>query len=202
MLVLHKLLPHVVGSLPTGITLKTNTAATTSASGKIELSVAAASDLGGAGVLTGNIVLTFTISGKNVTKVFTWTKSKAGNNGVSAVVFSVYAPNGTIVHNQSGSLTLATSAYVGTTAITNGTYQWAKFTGGSWKNITNATSSTLTVAGSDIINIQSYRCTMTYLGKSYVDVITVEDKSDPMYRRCFPSVGLRLKTILVTLSLM
>lgn len=182
-----------VGTLPTGITLKTNTAATTSVAGKVELSVAASSDLGGVSILTGNIILTFTISGKNVTKVFTWTKSKAGNNGVSAVVFSVYAPNGTIVHNQSGSLTLATSAYVGTTAITNGTYQWAKFTGGSWKNITNATSSTLTVAGTDIINIQSYRCTMTYHGKSYVDVITVEDKSDPYVSEMLSIGGFTVK---------
>ena len=47
------------------------------------------------------------------------------------------------------------------------------------KNAANATSETLTVSGSDIINIQSYRCTMTYGGKNYVDVITVEDKSDP-----------------------
>ena len=38
---------------------------------------------------------------------------------------------------------------------------------------------TLTVSGADIVNIQSYRCTMTYSGKNYVDVITVEDKSDP-----------------------
>lgn len=168
-----------VGTLPTGISLKTNTAATASAAGKIELSVAASSDLGGTSVLTGNITLTFTISGKTVDKVFTWTKSKAGSNGTSAVVFSVYAPNGTIVQNQTGTLTLATSAFSGTTAITTGTYQWAKYVNGTWTNISGATSSTLTVSGSDIVNIQSYRCTMTYSSKSYVDVITVEDKSDP-----------------------
>lgn len=168
-----------VGTLPTGISLKTNTAATASAAGKIELSVAASSDLDGTSVLTGNITLTFTISGKTVDKVFTWTKSKAGSNGTSAVVFSVYAPNGTIVQNQTGTLTLATSAFSGTTAITTGTYQWAKYVNGTWTNISGATSSTLTVSGSDIVNIQSYRCTMTYSSKSYVDVITVEDKSDP-----------------------
>ena len=167
-----------VGTLPTGITLKTNTAATATAAGKIELSVAASSDLGGTSVLSGDITLTFTLSGKTVTKVFSWTKSKAGSNGTSAVVFSVYAPNGTIVQNQSGSLTLATSAYSGTTAIT-GTYQWAKYVNGTWTNISGATASTLTVSGSDIVNIQSYRCTMTYSSKTYVDVITVEDKSDP-----------------------
>ena len=53
-----------VGTLPTGITLKTNTAATATAAGLIELSVAASSNLGADATLTGNINLTFTISGK------------------------------------------------------------------------------------------------------------------------------------------
>ena len=182
-----------VGTLPTGITLKTNTAATASAAGKVELSVAASSDLGAAATLTGDITLTFTISGNTVTKVFTWTKSKAGSNGTSAVVFSVYAPNGTVVQNQSGSLTLATSAYSGTTAITSATYQWAKYVNGTWTNISGATASTLTVSGSDIVNIQSYRCTMTYSSKTYVDVITVEDKSDPYVSEMLSIGGFTVK---------
>ena len=182
-----------VGTLPTGITLKTNTAATATAAGLIELSVAASSNLGADATLTGNITLTFTISGKTVTKVFTWTKSKAGSNGTSAVVFSVYAPNGTIVQNQSGKLTLATAAYSGTTAITSATYQWAKYVNGSWTNISGATSSTLEVSGSDIVNIQSYRCTMTYSSKNYVDVITVEDKSDPYVSEMLSIGGFTVK---------
>ena len=168
-----------VGTLPTGITVKTNTAATASAAGSLVLSVAASSPLSGAAILTGDITLTFTISGKTVTKVFTWTKAKAGSNGTSAVVFSVYAPNGTVVQNQTGTLTLATSAYSGTTAITSATYQWAKYVNGTWTNISGATAATLTVSGADIVNSQSYRCTMTYSSKTFVDVITVEDKSDP-----------------------
>ena len=182
-----------VGTLPTGITVKTNTAATASAAGKLELSVAASSDLGAAATLTGDITLTFTISNKTVTKVFTWIKAKAGSNGTSAVVFSVYAPNGTVVQNQSGSLTLATSAYSGTTAITNATYQWAKYVNGTWTNISGATSSTLTVSGSDIVSIQSYRCTMTYSSKTYVDVITVEDKSDPYVSEMLSIGGFTVK---------
>lgn len=182
-----------VGTLPTGITLKTNTAATASAAGNVELSVAASSDLGAAATLTGDITLTFTISGNTVTKVFTWTKSKAGTNGTSAVVFSVYAPNGTVVQNQSGSLTLATSAYSGMTAITSATYQWAKYVNGTWTNISGATASTLTVSGSDIVNIQSYRCTMTYSSKNYVDVITVEDKSDPYVSEMLSIGGFTVK---------
>lgn len=182
-----------VGTLPTGITVKNNTAATASAAGKLELSVAASSNLGADATLTGDITLTFTISSKTVTKIFSWIKAKAGTNGTSAVVFSVYAPNGTVVQNQSGSLTLATSAYSGTTAITSATYQWAKYVNGAWTNISGATSSTLTVSGSDIVNIQSYRCTMTYSSKTYVDVITVEDKSDPYVSEMLSIGGFTVK---------
>lgn len=185
-----------VGTLPSGITVNTNTAATASAAGSLVLTVASGATLGGASVLNGTIDLTFTISGKSVVKKFGWTKSNKGSNGSNgenAVVFSVYAPNGTIVVNQSGSLTLATSAYNGTTAITSATYQWAKYVNGTWTNISGATSATLSVSGSDIVNIQSYRCTMTYNSKSYVDVITVEDKSDPYVSEMLSIGGFTVK---------
>lgn len=182
-----------VGTLPSGVTVKSNTAATASASGSVVLTFAANANLGGTSVYNGVIALTFSISGSTVVKNFGWSKSKAGTNGTSAIVFSIYAPNGTVVQNQSGSLTLATSAYVGTTAITNATYQWAKYTGGSWNNISGATSATLTVSGSDIVNVQSYRCTMTYGGKNYVDVITVEDKSDPYVSEMLSIGGFTVK---------
>lgn len=186
-----------VGTLPTGVTVKSNTAATASAAGSVVLAFAANATLGGAAVLNGTIDLTFTISGKSVLKKFAWTKSNRGSNGASAVVFSIYAPNGTIVQNQSGTLTLATSAYSGATAITSGaTYQWAKYTGGKWTNISGATSDSLTVSGSDVVNIQSYRCTMTYGGKSYVDVITVEDKSDPYVSEMLSIGGFTVKNSL------
>ena len=105
----------------------------------------------------------------------------------------MYAPNGTVVQNQSGSLTLATSAYSGSTAITSATYQWAKYVSGTWTNISGATASTLTVSGADIVNIQSYRCTMTYSSKNYVDVITVEDKSDPYVSEMLSIGGFTIK---------
>ena len=144
-----------VGTLPSGVTVTSNTPATATTPGSVVLTFAKNATLGGANVLTGTIPLTFSVSGQSVTKNFAWTKAKAGTNGESAVVFSVYAPNGTIVQNQSGSLTLATSAYLGATAISNATYQWAKYSGGSWVNISGATGSTLTVNGADIVNIQS-----------------------------------------------
>lgn len=183
-----------VGTLPSGVTLTSNTAATTSAAGSVVLTAAANATLGNAATMNGTIDLTFTLSGQSVVKKFNWSKSNKGNTGTNAIVFSVYAPNGTVVQNHSGSLTLATSAYNGTTAITSGaTYQWAKYASGTWTNISNATASTLTVSGADIVNIQSYRCTMTYGGKTYVDVITVEDKSDPYVSEMLSIGGFTVK---------
>lgn len=183
-----------VGTLPAGVTVKSNTAATASKEGSVVLTFTANSTLGGASVLTGTIDLTFTILGKSVVKKFAWTKSNKGAMGASAVVFSVYAPNGTVVVNQSGTLTLATSAYNGATAITSGaTYQWAKYEAGKWTDISGASSSTLSVSGADIVNIQSYRCTMKYSSKSYVDVITVEDKSDPYVSEMLSIGGFTVK---------
>ena len=182
-----------VGTLPSGVSVKSNSPATDSASGQLVLTFSSGSTLGGKTTYNGVIELTFTVSSITVTKEFTWSKSVRGTNGTSAVVFSVYAPNGTIVQNQSGSILLATSAYSGDTEIASASYQWAKYTGGTWNNISGATASTLTVSGSDILNIQSYRCTMTYDGKSYVDVITVEDKSDPYVSEMLSIGGFTVK---------
>lgn len=186
-----------VGTLPSGVTVKSNTAATASAAGSLVLAFDANATLGSAATMNGTIDLTFTISGKTVVKKFGWTKSVKGNTGAAgqnAVVFSVYAPNGTVVQNQSGTLTLAAAAYDGATEISSGaTYQWAKYTGGTWSNIASATGKTLTVNGSDIVNIQSYRCTMTYKSKTYQDVITVEDKSDPYVSEMLSIGGFTVK---------
>ena len=58
-----------VGALPSGVTVKSNTAATASASGAVVLAFASGATLGGASVLTGTIDLTFTVSGKTVDRV-------------------------------------------------------------------------------------------------------------------------------------
>lgn len=96
------------------------------------------------------------------------------------VVFSVYAPNGNIFLNQSGTLILATNKYYGSNAITNNaTFQWYKYENTDWVAISGATKDTLTVSGSDVVNIASYKCVMKYNSVEYVGVITLQDKSDP-----------------------
>lgn len=137
---------------------------------------------------SGTIPLAITSNGQTINKTFSWSKAvkgatgangEDGKDGTNAVVFTVYAPNGTVFVNQSGSLQLATQAYDGSTPITSGaTYKWEKYESGSWTAA--GTAATLTVQGNTVANIATYRCTMTYNSKTYQDVITLEDKSDSM----------------------
>ena len=161
-------------NLPSGMT------ASQSTSNKVItliLTVAANATLDGKD--NGTIELTIASNGQTIKKIFSWAKAVKGNNGTNAVVFTIYAPNGTVFLNQEGSLTLNTQAYDGSTQITSGaTYKWEKYTSGSWSQV--GTTSTLTVKGSDVIDIATYRCTMTYNSKTYIDTITLEDKSDSM----------------------
>lgn len=121
-----------------------------------------------------------------------WSKVNTGATGAagaSAVTFTIYAPNGTVFVNGSGTLTIATQAYQGSTAITSGaTYVWKKYSGGSWSTISGQTGSSLTVAGSTVTGMASYQCVMTYGGKTYQDVITLTDKTDN-YQATIDSTG-------------
>lgn len=75
-----------VGTLPSGVTLNSNTASTTSADGSIVLSVASGATFGGSSVLTGEITLTFTLENKSIVKKFSWTKTKDGAAAVTYIL--------------------------------------------------------------------------------------------------------------------
>lgn len=170
-------------NLPSGMTASQ---ATSNNVVTLTLSITKGATLGNAD--SGTIPLVITSNGQTVNKTFSWSKAVKGATGASgqdgedgenAVVFTVYAPNGTVFINQEGTLTLATQAYDGSTPITSGaTYKWEKYASGSWSQA--GTAATLTVQGSTVANVATYRCTMTYNGKTYQDVITLEDKSDSM----------------------
>lgn len=102
-----------------------------------------------------------------------------GDQGVAAVTFQVYAPNGYLLTKDLTSLTLQTFAYEGSTAITSGaTYQWAQYIDDAWENISGATATNITVDKNDVIKSKSYKCTMTYKSKQYTSTVTVQDKTD------------------------
>ena len=165
--------------MPSGMTVTAGTASSNQI--PLTIAIAANSTLGGAGQLNGvvNVPVTSPVS---TTLQIHWSKVNTGATGAAgqnAVVFTVYAPNGTTFVNQNGTLPLNVQAYDGNTAISSGaTYQWAKYASGTWTNIPSATSASYTVNGSDVTSTGTFRCTMTYDSKTYTDVITLVDKTD------------------------
>ena len=147
----------------------------------ITIAIAANATLDGSGQQQGKLTIPVT-SPVNTTLTINWSKVNTGATGASgqnAVVFSIYAPSGTVFINGEGTLPIQVAAYEGSTPITSGaTYAWAKYASGSWTTISGQTGSSLTVSGADVASMASYRCTMTYGGKSYQDVITLTDKTD------------------------
>ena len=161
---------------PSGMTVTVGSASNNEV--PLTITIAANSTLGGSGQLNGviNVPITSPVS---TTLQIQWSKVNTGASGTTPVVFSLYAPQGTVFNNGEGSLTIQTAAYSGTTAISSGaTYAWAKYTNGSWTTFSGQTGASLTVNGSDVTGMASYKCTMTYSSKTYTDVITLIDKTD------------------------
>lgn len=181
-----------IGGAVTGMTVTKGSASSNEI--PISIAIAANSTLGGAGQRSGTLTVPVTTPVSTTLKI-NWSKVNTGATGATgaagadAIVFSIFAPSGTVFQNGSGTLTIQTAAYKGATAITSGaTYAWAKYSSGSWATISGATSSSLSVAGSSVRGMASYRCTMTYNSKTYTDVITLTDKTDN-YQATIDSTG-------------
>ena len=151
-------------TLPSGITLATNTPATTSANGSLVLNVAASGTLGGASVLTGNITLTVTANGIAFARMFTWAKSLTGATGADgedAITIVITSSNGLIFKNTAGSTTLTAHVYKGglelsttttPTLASMGTISWYK----DGSTTATATGQTLAVDAGVVTNTATY----------------------------------------------
>lgn len=177
-----------VGTLPSGVTVKSNTDATASAEGVIILTVAAGASL--ASAMSGDITISIVASGLTATHKFNWTKSTKATNGVNAVLFQAYAPNGAQINNDGNNVVLQTVMTNGTTNVTSGiTYQWSKYVGTAYQNIASATGASLTVTPSMVDSVASFRCNATYDGKTYSAYISVMDHTDPCSINVLCSLG-------------
>lgn len=145
--------------MPSGITVQTNTAATTSADGNLVLAVANASSLGGtsAGVFT----LTFTVGGQTFVRYFSWAKALAGSDGApgqDAILLTVTSSGGTLFKNTSISTTLTARVFKGGAEVTGaaltalGTINWYKDGG----TTAVATGSTLTITAGQVLSKAVY----------------------------------------------
>lgn len=181
------------GTLPSGITIKSNTAATASADGSLVLAAASGANLGDASAVSGTIDLTFSIDGKSVVKKFSWTKSKAAVNGTNSVLFELISPAGNVIINSGNNVVLKTSMYSGTSAVTPTAFVWKKYVSGAWTAISGETSDSLTVKPDMVDGYASFSCSATYGGKTYTAYATVIDKQDNFNVECISTLGTQIK---------
>lgn len=179
-----KVTPSVgtVTGAPTGMTVTAGAAANNEI--PLSITVAASATLGGAGAQQGTLSVPITAP-VSTTLLIHWSKvntgvaGSPGAAGENAIVFSLYAPNGSVFLNQTGTLTIQAAGYNGTAPITSGaTYVWKKYVSGSWQTLSGQTGASLSVAGSTVNGVQAFQCVMTYGGKTYTDTLTLTDKSD------------------------
>lgn len=145
----------VVGELPDGITLAENTAATSTAPGKITLNVAKGKTLGNKSLLTGTIVFTYTVSGKKISKKFTWIKSLAGKDGSQGIPAPTYytwiryadTPTSGISSDPTNKtyIGIAYNQTSQTPSSNYSDYQWSKFRGDDGASIKGDDGKTLYV---------------------------------------------------------
>lgn len=177
----RKVTPTVgeITGMPTGMTVSKGDAVDNEI--PLTITVEANATLGGTAQQSGLLAVPVT-SPVSTTLYINWSKINAGANGAAganAIVFSLYAPLGTVFTNGSGTLQLQTVAYDGAVPITsNATFTWAKYSGGTWQTISGATTDSLSVDGADVVGQASYRCRMIYKARNYQDVITLIDKTD------------------------
>lgn len=98
----------------------------------------------------------------------------------ASVTFQIYAPNGYILSNSIDSLTLQTSAYVGSAQIQLGdaTYKWYAQNDTTWDLVQDGTASSYVVTRDSVNQFKNFKCDMLYNGNTYTSTILVEDKSD------------------------
>lgn len=179
-----------IGTLPSGVTVKSNTAATNSANGLIILSVAKGASLSSAE--SGDITITFFVSGVSSTHKFSWAKRIQPVAGENAIILQVMVAenSSSIILNDGNNVTLKAQLSNGTSIVASGvSYQWSKFTGSTYVNIPNATSNTVTITPAMVDSVASFRCTATYNNKQYIAFYSVIDKSDPIEVKCFSTLG-------------
>ena len=147
----------------------------------ITIAISANATLGGSGQQQGKLSVPIT-SPVNTTLTINWSKVNTGATGTAgknAVVFSVISPDGTVFKNGEGLLTLQAIGYEGASMIENGaSYMWGRYEAGEWKELEGETSSSLTVAGSEVPGMATFCCMMSYKDSLYPDFITLIDKTD------------------------
>ncbi len=154
-----------VGTLPSGITVVTNTAGTTTADGKLSLRFAAGSTLGGTD--QGTVTVSLSVAGVSRDAVFSWSKARRGadgsngangGDGAAAITLEVSSSKGLVFKNALVATVLTAQVFAGGVPVTGtalaalGTIRW--FKDGALASI--GSGSTLTISAGDVADRASY----------------------------------------------
>ena len=116
---------------------------------------------------------------------------KDGVDGESAYVGIISTPNGNVFSNGAGSLLITSQLYLGSDDVSSASsFQWAKFSGSAYTDLSDETSSTLSVDGDTVDGLASYRCTISH--NSAVRAVlyaTLIDKTDPIQAEILSTAG-------------
>ena len=168
------------GTLPTGVTVQSNSAGTVSANGQLVLAVANGATFGSSSLMSGDITITLTAEGRTADYKYTWTKSKQavnGTNGENAVLLQLYSTDGGDVATGKDT-TISLKLTSGSTDVTPTSVAWAAFSSGSYQTISGQTGTSITITSAMVSDEMWLRCTATYGGNTYVAYHTVHDLDD------------------------
>lgn len=177
------------GTLPTGVSVKSNTAGTTSADGLLVLTVASGATFGNSSLMTGDITITLSAQSKNVDYKYTWTKNKQASNGTSAVLLQLYSEDGGTVE-EGRNTTIKAILYSGTTDVTSSaTYVWKEFKSGEYTAISGQTVSSIQITPSMVTDQMWLKCEAKYGGKTYSAYYTIDDVTDELTAYSFSTIS-------------
>ena len=152
-------------TLPSGMTKKSSSNATTSADGSLVISVAANGTLGAAATMSGEVTLTFTCSSQTITKKLSWAKvpkGDTGDDGEDAVTIVIIPSGGTVFKNSTGSKTLTAHVFKGNAELSSteiaalGAVNWYKGAGSTTPITNGADTLTITVSASEVNESETY----------------------------------------------
>lgn len=173
-----------VSEFPSGVTLKSNTATTTTQDGVLTLNIAQNATLNGKQSSSFKVVFTvqddeqFTFE-RYVTfvKYMTGAEGAAGENAVS---MEIYSAHGLMFKEDLTAIELKVAAFDGAASVTGATYTWEWWNDSisSYEIIIAGTSAqSFTVNSSAVYALASLKCTMTYNNKTYIDYITLTNET-------------------------
>lgn len=177
----------VVGTLPTGVTIKSNTSGTTTSNGVLILTVASGATFGNSSLMTGDITITLTAEEKTLEQKYSWTKSKQAQDGTSAVILQLYSEDGGYV--QVGKeTTIKIMLTSGTDTVSPSSVKWYEFKNGGYQQIEGKTDASITIDDEDVTDQMWLKCEATYNDKTYTAYYTIDDTTDPYTAYTFATI--------------